>query len=142
LDLINSVENMQFRLTRQQYEEMLAYISGLAMEEACGLIGGKQGRALKIYPIANSLHSPTRFRMDAVEQVEALMEIERNGWELMGIYHSHLQGPGKPSQTDTAEYFYPGVSYLIFNLLDNSHNLRGFQMVDGDWIEIPIVITD
>ena len=140
--LVNSPGNYQFHISRAQYEEMLHDVRIHDGEEACGLIGGKQGDSLKIFPVTNSLHSPTRFRMDASEQVKALMEIERNGWELLAIYHSHLLGPGNPSETDTAEFAYPGVSYLIFNLSENSQVLRGFQMIAGEWIEIPVMISD
>lgn len=121
---------------------MLCNVVTQCTEEACGLIGGMNNKAIKIYPITNSLHSPTGFRMDAAEQVKAMSEIERNGWELLAIYHSHLRGPEYPSVTDTAEFAYPGVAYLIFDLSGTSPAIHGFQMVDGEWTENPVVIDE
>ena len=142
MDLISVSKDTELSLTREQFDEMLFHVRQLVDEEACGLVGGKSPTALKVYPVTNALHSPSRFRMEAREQINALMEIEHNGWDLLAIYHSHLKGPGKPSETDTAEFAYPGVSYLIFNLSGIVQILRGFQMIAGEWIEIPIVISN
>jgi proteasome lid subunit RPN8/RPN11 len=135
-------EDTGLSLTHEQFDEMLFHVRQLVDEEACGLVGGKAATALKVYPVTNALHSPTRFRMEARGQIKALMEIEHNGWDLLAIYHSHLKGSGKPSETDTAEFAYPGVSYLIFNLSGTVQILRGFHMIAGEWIEIPVVISN
>jgi len=142
LDPVNSPENTGLFLTREQYETILLDVWLHKEEEACGLVGGVLPSAIKIYPVANALHSPTRFRMDAHEQVRALMDIEQNGWELLAIYHSHLQGPGEPSETDKNEFAYPGVIYLIVDLSKSKQTLRGFKLLYSSWIEIPINIKD
>ena len=141
LDPVSLTEGAGLTLTRDQFEEMLVDVRRHSDEEACGLAGGILSTVEKIYPITNALHSSTRFRMDATEQVRALMEIEQNGWELLAIYHSHVKGPGRPSETDTKEFAYPGVAYLIFDLSDGGQELRGFRMDGGKWVEIAITIT-
>lgn len=83
-------------------------------EEACGLVGGRHGRAELVLPVTNRLHSATRFEMEPGELVRGLQRLEDvEKFELLAIYHSHLQGQGEPSETDRAEFYYPGVAMLI-----------------------------
>lgn len=130
------------RLTADQ----LAALFGLAQagqpEEICGLIGGTQGRALQILPITNSLHSPVRFRMDAAEQLAAFLELEGAGLELLAIYHSHPAGPAVPSETDRAEFAYPGVWSIILSPVASGWQARAFDLAAPDQREIPIEIED
>lgn len=79
--------------------------------------------------------------MNPIEQVEAFTNIEQNGWSLIAIYHSHLHGPCKPSETDTKELAYPDAAYLIFDLSTDETRLCGFRIVSGTWLEIAVTIT-
>jgi proteasome lid subunit RPN8/RPN11 len=142
LDSINIPNDLGLILTRQQYRTIIYDVQSHANEEACGLIAGQLPNAKKIYPITNELHSATRFRMAGSEQIYALMDIEDKGWDLIAIYHSHLYGPGEPSETDKNEYAFPGVYYLIIDLSSTVIQLRGFDLIYGNWIEVPIRIKN
>ncbi len=98
------------------WEQIQAHAGHCAPEEACGLLAGLDGRVQKLYQITNSLHSTTHFQMDAQEQVQAFLDLERRGLELLAIYHSHPVGPSTPSPADLAEFAYPGVLYIILTL--------------------------
>ncbi len=106
-------------------------VSRHAPEEACGLLAGREGRAWAVLPVSNALHSPVRFRMDAREQLRAMTWIEGQGLELVGIYHSHPQGPPAPSATDLAEYAYPGVLYVIWFRSGQVWQARAFAIEAG-----------
>jgi proteasome lid subunit RPN8/RPN11 len=94
--------------------------------------------AAVILPVENELHSPVRFRMAPAEQLKAFYWLEEQNLELSAIFHSHPQGPEHPSETDLADFAYPGVLMLILspiNLivpLDNIENwqIRVFQIVE------------
>jgi proteasome lid subunit RPN8/RPN11 len=131
----------QLILPGEQYQAMLRHVKGSPSEEACGLAAGKGDQVIKIYPITNALHSPVRFRMEASEQIRALLDIESQGWDLLAIYHSHLHGPPHPSETDTKEFAYPGVAYLIFDLSAATQLLQGYRLVAGEWLAIPIIVS-
>lgn len=134
---------LEFYLDREQYGEILSDVNSRRHEEACGLVGGIRRTALKIYPITNSKHSATRFLMDGKEQIQAMLDIEKNGWDMIAIYHSHIQGAGgEPSEVDQLEYSYPGVVYLIISFESGGQVIRGFNFVDNRWIEISIKIAD
>ncbi len=97
------------------YRQMEAEVERWAPEEACGLLAGKNRQVTAVYPITNALHRPDRFRMDPLEQLRAFEAIETAGLELLAIYHSHPRGPAFPSETDLAEFAYPGVLSLIWS---------------------------
>jgi len=64
--------------------EMEAYVLASQRKiEICGLLAGKSNVAVSIYPITNSLQSAVRFNMEPMELLAALMEMEKNGWEIV-----------------------------------------------------------
>lgn len=117
-------------LTQELWEQMRQHVAVAAPEEACGLIGGQGSRGFQVFPITNLLHSPVRFRMAPEEQLQALIQMEENGLELLAIYHSHPLGPDHPSNTDIAESYYPEAIYLIWSDGSAGWNCRGFTIRD------------
>jgi proteasome lid subunit RPN8/RPN11 len=113
-------------------DEMLAHVNRLFPEEACGLVGGVDGHAARLYPVENVRHSPVAFEMEPVQQIKALLAMEAEGLELIAIYHSHPNGPARPSTTDVANAYYPDAVQLIISLADRQRpSVRAFTIVDG-----------
>ncbi len=131
-----------FRLRKKHWQQMRADAAHKAPEEACGLVAGLEGTSTKVYAVENSLHSPVKFRMDAQQQVDAFLKIEKKGWELAAIYHSHPNGPETPSITDIAEAAYPDVIHLIWSGLNGEWQCRGFIIRQGAFVEIGLEVLD
>ena len=110
--------------------------------EACGLVGGSQRRALQVFPVDNALHSPVRYRMDPGEQVRIFLGLEKLGWDLLAIYHSHPAGPNQPSPTDLAEAAYPEAVHVIWFPQAGEWACRGFLNQDGQFTEIPVWVVE
>ena len=121
-------------LSQEMTAQISAHASANLPEEACGLIGGVQGRAVIALPITNELHSPVRFRMHPGEQLQAFLQFEKQGLDLLAIYHSHPDGPPHPSPTDTEEFTYPGVLYLILSPGPSGWLVREFEFRDGIFV--------
>ena len=68
--------------------------------EACGILVGIKEEMLKFYPAANREASRSHYFLGPSEQLEIFREVEERGWELLGIFHSHLDTPAYPSQQD------------------------------------------
>ena len=106
------------RIKRLDYELMCADVSNRSPEEACGLLGGQiKGelyQARRVFPTTNLLHSTDRFRIDPAEQLAAFDQMDAQRLEMVGIYHSHPNGPDIPSPTDIAEAYYPEAVHLIW----------------------------
>ena len=124
-------------LNRTLLNEMLAHVSGLWTEEACGLVGGRDGRAVRLYPVENIRHSPVAFEMDPLQQINAMLAMEAEGLELIAIYHSHPDGPARPSATDVANAYYPDAVQLIISLADRARpSVRAFTIIEGAVAEV------
>lgn len=82
-------------------------------EEACGILGGVGETIMLVIPVTNILHSPTRFQMDAEEQLKAFLRLEKEGMEMIATFHSHPNGPEQPSMNDIEKHFYPGTAVVI-----------------------------
>lgn len=98
--------------------------------ECCGILAGKDGRVAKIYETTNIDKSPSTYFMEPKEQLEVMKEIRNQGWEMIGIYHSHVASPAYPSAHDVELAFYPEASYVIITLEDEAHpQIRSFKIV-------------
>lgn len=114
--------------------EMLAQIIAQAQagypEEVCGLVAGREGTAVAVYPGRNVSPTPrVTYEMDA-DTLMRMVAWEDAGLELLAIYHSHPQGPDAPSETDVAQATYPDAAYIIVSLADRGRPvIRAFRIL-------------
>lgn len=107
---------------------MLAHLAGCLPAEGCGLLGGAQEKVRLVRPVSNELNSPTAFRMAPQEQLQAFLELEEAGLDLLAIFHSHPDGPQVPSATDLAQFAYPDVLSVICVPEGGDWIVRGFEI--------------
>ena len=104
--------------------------------ECCGLIAAEGDVPVKVFPMTNADASPVTYRLDGKEQLRVFDEMDEQGWELWGIYHSHTHSEAYPSETDIKLAFYPDARYLLLSLADRSAPiLRSFRIADGEVTE-------
>jgi proteasome lid subunit RPN8/RPN11 len=104
--------------------------------ECCGLLAGRGARVERVFRGQNADRSPYTYRLDPQEQLRFFKEMDADGLELLGIYHSHTQSPAYPSRTDVAKALYPDAVYVIVSLHDGSQTtqrleMRAFRIKDG-----------
>lgn len=110
--------------------------------EACGLLAGGNGEATRLFTMSNAERSPVIYRMEPSEQLRVFNEIDRDGLDLVGIYHSHTRSPAYPSATDVSLAYYPEAVYLIVSLASmDAPDLRGFRITDGKVSELELELT-
>ena len=79
--------------------------------------GDGAARATRVLRARNVHESPLKFEIDPDELLRLWQEIERDGYELGGIYHSHVRSAPYPSQTDVNfAANWPGVEWVIVGL--------------------------
>ena len=123
------------------YQIMLASTQAEYPLEACGLLAGQDDCVSEIYLIENSMHSPTAFEMDAGQQLQAMLDIEVQGLEMLAVYHSHPAGSATPSETDIAQAYYPELAQLIISLTDRSNpTVRAFTIVNKHVSELELLL--
>ena len=139
-DPTNGITELEMKA--RHWEEMKEYVISCLPEEACGFLAGKGKIVKEIIPVTNMLHSPYRFRMDPEGQIAAMFYMAEKGYQMLGIFHSHVEGPIGPSETDIVESTYPEVAFLIWSRVREDWSCRAFRLTHGGSIEIPLVICD
>ena len=126
----------------EHWQAMQTHVQHCYPEEACGLIGGLSDQTQRVYLVTNQTHSSERFLMDAQEQVQAMLDMERHGWETLAIFHSHPHGPRHPSPTELLEFAYPDSLYLIWYPESDQWHCRAYRIESGRYQEIAIHIQE
>jgi len=108
------------QVLRSVYENMLAHVLEKPTSESCGLLAGKEGVITRIFRAENiAENTAVRYEIDPLEVMRILHEIEADGAEHLGIYHSHPRSPAYPSATDRRLAAYD-VVYFVVSLSDTS----------------------
>lgn len=123
-------------ISEEQIDEMVAHAVENLPDEACGMLAGLEGRVHKVYCLTNSNPSPVSYAVDTHDQIAAIKEMESEGLELVGIYHSHTESPPLPSITDIKRAFFPGTRdlnypdavYVIVGLSGPAPEVKAFRM--------------
>lgn len=104
--------------------------------EACGLLAGRDGEPVRFFAMKNLDASPVSYRLDPKEQLHVFDEMDDEGLDLVGIFHTHTHSEAYPSETYTKLAFYPDAYYLVMSLSDREHPvLRAFRILEGEITE-------
>ncbi len=128
------------RLPALMAAEILSHSRAALPNEACGLLGGERGEVRRVYCIANADASPVSYTIDPTGHFAALTDAERSGWELIGAFHSHVDGPAYPSPTDVAGAAEPDWVWLVVGPMAESPLIRAFRIEAGEVFEEELVI--
>lgn len=114
--------------------------------EACGLLARDGDRIVRLYRMTNASASPLRYSLDPKEQFKVYRDIDDNGWELAGVYHSHTRTEAYPSPTDV-RMASEDVPYIIVSLASEPAAIRSFRIRKALWTddtgeidEMPVVV--
>lgn len=123
-------------LEKADYEKILNHCKEGLPNESCGLIGGtKDGDKKyikKVYLLTNIDASNEHFSMDPKEQLEAVKDMRKNGYQLLGNFHSHPESPSRPSEEDKRLAYDSKVNYLILSLMDIDNPVLKAFVIDEE----------
>jgi [CysO sulfur-carrier protein]-S-L-cysteine hydrolase len=129
------------RITNQVLTHMMYHVLQEPHWECCGLLAGEEGVITRYFEATNELASATEYSIAPKQLFGIVREIRANGFELMGIYHSHPNGDNKPSPRDIDQAYYPEVAYFILAAKDVPKPIRAFLIRDGNAAELDIQIV-
>ena len=116
---------------------MIDHARGEFPNECCGVLIGRPEVFERVVPITSIPPSPDSYFMNPEEQIEIFTELGKSGESLLGIYHSHPEGPSSPSETDIRLAFHPDAVYLIVSLKNkNKPEVRAFRIEKQEVTEI------
>ena len=128
-------------LPRALADEIVAHARAGLPNEACGILGGRDGAATRFYPAQNADASPYRYTIDPADLLRIVTEIEDGGDDVVAIYHSHTRSPAFPSRTDVELAFWPDAAYLIVSLEADTPDLKAFAIRDGRIARRDLVVS-
>jgi [CysO sulfur-carrier protein]-S-L-cysteine hydrolase len=122
-------------------DAMISHACEGSPQEVCGLLASDNGRAVRQYRITNAEHSPRFYVMDSQEQLQAILEIDDEGWDVGAVYHSHPATEPRPSPTDIRLAQWPGTLFIIVSLANSdSPEIRAWSIEDGIVTEAPLTV--
>tara|TARA_B100000949_G_C14118123_1_gene381358 strand:+ start:113 stop:496 length:384 start_codon:yes stop_codon:yes gene_type:complete len=113
---------------------MIAHAAEEYPNECCGILAGKEEVVSHLYRITNTAHSPYRYLMDPQEQLDAMLDSEHGGRNVLAFYHSHTHSGAYPSETDVrmaVQLGWPGAYYILVSLeIKGNPQVKSFQIDD------------
>ena len=127
------------KIEKHHAEEMITHSKHENPNECCGILSGKEQKAIKLNRITNIAKSPFRYVMDPKEFLDADLESEKAGLKFVAFYHSHTHSPAYPSETDVRmalQSGYLNVNYILISLENiDEPVLRAFKINESGSIE-------
>ena len=126
---------VRVRISRANYEELIAHAREEAPNECCGYARISGGEIDAVFRGHNERQSPYGFVMDG-KSLLAANELDDDGHGV-ATYHSHPRSAAEPSEQDRNVAQYPHWLNLIVSLADEPH-VRAWWIEHGDVREEPL----
>ena len=123
-------------------DEIVAQARAEAPDECCGLVGTREGEAVRLLKLRNAAASPLRYEIDPKDQLRAFDELDDAGLDLGIIYHSHTRSAPEPSQTDINLARYPDSLYMIVGVAGPDDDVRLWRIADGQVAQTPFEVVE
>ena len=123
------------KLSKSDFDKILAHAESELPNEACGLIGGVVEDGVKIikkvYLLTNIDHSNEHFSLDPKEQLAAVNDMRAQGISPLGNWHSHPESPSRPSEEDKRLAYDSKASYMILSLMNRDEPVLNSFKING-----------
>jgi len=130
---------MNFIVDSGVLDRMMDHARATLPQEACGLLVGRNDQASRFIPTENTLRSETEYEIDPAFLATTFRLLRDSGEELVGIFHSHPQGPARPSNRDLERAYYPEAVHVIVSLADpESPQIGCFRIIDGQAYDVEL----
>lgn len=135
------VAGSSFSLPSVLHDEIVAHARAGLPNEACGILGGRDGVATSFHPTRNADESPYRYSVHPDDLLKVVLQLEDAEDDVVAIYHSHTRSAPYPSRTDVELATWPDAAYLIVSLRSDPVELAAFSLADGRIEELALEIA-
>jgi proteasome lid subunit RPN8/RPN11 len=127
-------------LSSEAYTALVAEAVAAHPAECCGLLGGRDGRVERVYPVENAADARhTRYEMAPAELWGARCRVRGDGLDVLGFYHSHPRTSPVPSSYDVERAYYPDAVYVIVGV-EPLPDVRAFRIEGGRVREVAVTV--
>jgi proteasome lid subunit RPN8/RPN11 len=113
-------------LTQDQKQFLLEHAKKTAPAESCALLFGHEesgtSTVKEVFLTQNIEDSPVNFTISNEELLSGYKQAEKNGLDVIGIFHSHPHSEAMPSSTDREFMIINPVVWMIFSNKENQLN--------------------
>lgn len=117
------------RLSRAQWDELLAHAREESPNECCGYMALQDGAVERVVRGTSKRRSPYGYELDDESLRAVNFDLDEHGYEV-AVYHSHPKSAAEPSQTDINLAYYPSWLYVIV-APTKEPNVRAWWIQDG-----------
>ena len=139
---MSEISEITLLVTESQINSLISSTKEDLPNESCSLLLGNivncEYRVNVLKRMNNMAHSEYSFNMDPDELIKAYQWASNKELDVIGIYHSHLDG-ARPSSTDLTFMQINPVVWLIYEL--SSSRFRAFILVHKTLEEVKIKIS-
>ncbi|WP_263410669.1 M67 family metallopeptidase [Terriglobus tenax] len=144
---------MKLHITQSDYEALRVHGEETYPHECCGvLLGHARDDGNHVAAIVRAGNTRTdsahnRYNISPMELIKIQREARKQGYDIVGFYHSHPDHPAMWSSTDFAEAHWFGCCYVITSVekgksvLTNAFHLSGTTEEDKAFQHEEILIT-
>jgi proteasome lid subunit RPN8/RPN11 len=121
----------EVRIQKRHIQLIMDELMQHAPDEACGvLIGYCESETIvveKVVAITNAKPSDRSFELDAEQHYKAWNMAEREGREIVGVYHTHPHSLARPSLWDQDSM----VQYQTLWVIAGTDGIKGYEWDEG-----------
>jgi proteasome lid subunit RPN8/RPN11 len=128
------------RIARSMLDEIVAQAREEAPNECCGIVGSRDGEAVRLFKTRNARASPFAYEIDSRDLLHAYNELDDAGLDVGIIYHSHTRRDAEASETDINLARFPDAIYLIVGV--KFDDMGAWYIRDGKVSEAPLEIYE
>tara|TARA_A100001037_G_scaffold101034_2_gene92049 strand:- start:1246 stop:1746 length:501 start_codon:yes stop_codon:yes gene_type:complete len=140
------------RLSTECHRTVVDHAERSFPQECCGLLIGEEANGLvqvaEIHESENLANDPgRRFEVDPALRLKLQRSLRGSGHRIIGIYHSHPDGPAHPSPRDLEAAWEPELVWLIMSVRSEGVIESTVHVLTGDedslqFSEVPLQIQE
>ncbi|HJP22401.1 MAG: M67 family metallopeptidase [Alphaproteobacteria bacterium] len=137
-------------ITKSQLRAIETAAEATYPEEACGLLvgeGAAEVRVTSLHPSDNLADEPgRRFEVDPALSLKLHKSLRHSDQRLVGVFHSHPEGPAKPSAHDLSRAWQPELAWLVTAVAKGRAGATGAFFLSTDtkprFVELELAVVD
>ena len=105
------------KISKAHLDEMIEHAKEEDPNECCGILVGTSNTVTQVHKITNDAKSPYRYVMNSQQQLDVLLDCDKNHLDMLAFYHSHTHSEAYPSDTDIRMAVQSGWLDIIYILI-------------------------